>query len=91
MKYNIKADRIWMEDESGKELAYVDFPEYEEGVVSINHTVVDPSLRGQGIAGQLMEELVKELKRTKRKAIPVCSYAVSWFAKNTEHADLLKN
>ncbi|MDO4788101.1 MAG: GNAT family N-acetyltransferase [Johnsonella sp.] len=90
MKFNKKTDRIWLEDENGKEIAYVEFPKLEEGVVSITHTVVDTSLRGQGIAGKLLEELVKELAASGRKAKPVCSYAISWFEKHPEHEDLIQ-
>lgn len=90
MEFKKKMDRIWLEDENGKEVAYVEFPKLEEGVVSITHTVVDTSLRGQGVAGKLMEELVKELSGSGRKARPVCSYALSWFEKHEEYADLIE-
>ena len=46
----------------GKTLAYVTFPKLNDNTVIINHTVVDPSLRGQGIASKLLEEVVKYLQ-----------------------------
>ena len=50
--------------------------------VEINHTFVDASLRGQGIAGKLMTELISELEKRISKRVPTCSYAVSWFEKH---------
>ena len=54
MQFQIQSDRIFAKDKSGKLLAEITFPETESGVCTINHTFVDESLRGQGIAGQLV-------------------------------------
>ena len=48
--------KIWLEDESGKVTAYVEFPEIN-GVGNVMHTVVDPSLRGQGLAASYFRPL----------------------------------
>ncbi|MFV0341543.1 MAG: GNAT family N-acetyltransferase [Anaerocolumna sp.] len=91
MEFKKEANRIYMENEKGEMLAEVTFPGVREAVVNINHTFVDDSLRGQGIASKLMEEVVKELEDSNRKAIPTCSYAVMWFEKNKQYSDLLSN
>jgi len=72
-----------------KILAEVDFPLEADGMVNVNHTFVDDSLRGQGVAGKLMEELVAALRKTGTKARLSCSYAVSWFGKHPECGDVL--
>lgn len=82
-------DRIFATDETGKLLAEVTFPE-REGVAVINHTFVDGSLRGQGVAGQLLRAVADTLRREGRKARPTCSYAVHWFETHPEEKDLLK-
>lgn len=74
----------------GKTLAYVTFPKLNDNTVIINHTVVDSSLRGQGIASLLMEEVVKYLKEFNLKVRPSCSYAAMWFEKHPEYNDLLE-
>lgn len=89
MDYKKSTNRIWMEDKDGKEIAFVSFPAVDKGVVTITSTVVDPSLRGQGVAGDLMETLAKELRDSNRKAIPICSYAIKWFSDHPEQGDLL--
>ena len=88
MDFKKRADRIWLEDQDGKEVAYVSFSDRGDHVAILS-TVVDPSLRGQGIAGKLLDALAQELRRRGRKAYPICSYAVDWFAHHPEQTDLL--
>ena len=57
MEFKYDKNRIWLANEDGDAIAFVDFPEFEPGKVEVTHTVVDPSLRGQGVAGKLMEAL----------------------------------
>lgn len=70
-------------------IAEVTFPQVEGNIVNVDHTYVNDVLRGQGIAGKLMNELVNDLRATGRKATLTCSYAVGWFAKHPECADVL--
>ena len=75
--------------QDGTVLAEVTFPDTAPGVVDINHTFVDESLRGQGIAGKLLRQVAQELKETGRRAKLSCSYAVNWFAKHPEWSEVL--
>ena len=89
MKFNQEKDRIFAEDETGKLIAEVTFSQRADGAVDINHTFVDDSLRGQGIADQLMREVHESLKKEDRKAILTCPYAVKWFRNHPEKEDVL--
>ena len=89
MDFKRSDNKIWLEDENGKVIAEIDFPEVEEGVVNINHTEVDESLQGQGIASKLVKEVYQALKETNRKAVLSCSYAIRWFEKHEENQDVL--
>ncbi len=75
MELRYTSGRIFAEDETGKLLAEITFPKISENVVEINHTFVDHSLRGQGVAGKLMEKTVQVLKNLDQKAVCSCSYA----------------
>ncbi|RKD33554.1 GNAT family N-acetyltransferase [Lacrimispora algidixylanolytica] len=71
-------------------LAEVTFPNVDENTVDINHTFVDDSLRGQGVAGKLMEATALYLRSQGKTAVLTCSYAISWFEKHAEYQDILK-
>lgn len=89
MEWQAQRDSISCVDEDGKVLAEVTFPEAERGVAEIDHTFVDESLRGQGVAGQLLARATAVISMSGLRARPTCSYAVSWFEKHPERAYLL--
>lgn len=88
MEFQKESNRIFLEKD-GVLLAEITFP-LQEGVCCINRTFVDPSLRGQGVAGQLMEQATAQIRSSGKKARAVCSYAVSWFEKHPDAQDLLE-
>ena len=88
MNFAIEKNRIYMEENSNL-LAEVVFDAVDKDTVSISRTFVDESLRGQGIAGQLLKAAYEEIKKQNKKAILSCSYAVKWFDSNKEYNDIL--
>lgn len=88
MDYIVENNRIAGEQD-GKVLAEITFPEKEPGVVVIDHTWVDPSLRGQGAAGQLVKRAAGAIRQSGRKARVTCSYARTWFENHPEETDIL--
>ncbi|MBH1941393.1 N-acetyltransferase [Mobilitalea sibirica] len=82
-------NRIYMVDEDNQMLAVITFPTHSDNTVIIDHTYVSPSLRGQGIAGKLMEETVSHLRENNLKARLSCSYAREWFQRHPECNDVL--
>ena len=90
MDFKHNENQIALYSETGGLLAEITFPYVDENTVNVNHTFVDTSLRGQGIAGKLMQELVEELEKRGLKAVPTCSYAQGWFEKHDEYGHLLK-
>ncbi|MBR3243409.1 MAG: N-acetyltransferase [Parasporobacterium sp.] len=73
-------ERIWLEDGQGRVAAEVTFPETSPGVFTINHTYVDTSLRGQGIASELVQAAVDEIQAQGGEVRATCSYAVKWLS-----------
>lgn len=90
MDFIYNQNRIAYSDADGKLLAEVTFPSTDIHTVDIHHTFVDDSLRGQGVAGQLMEAAVGYLRTQNKKATLTCGYAVKWFKKHPEYNDVLK-
>jgi predicted GNAT family acetyltransferase len=91
MEYIVTKNMVYLINEDKKRIAYVTYPFMKEGVVDIQHTFVDESLRGQGIAGKLMEKAVDELRKDGRKAHLTCPYAKSYFEKHPEAQDVLES
>ncbi|GEM_PF-39340 len=81
MQYQIQKNRIFSEDATGTILAEINFPETESGTCTIVRTFVDDSLRGQGIAGQLVQKAVKTIIQQGCHVSATCSYARHWLEK----------
>jgi predicted GNAT family acetyltransferase len=89
MDFLQEANKIYLNDDNNHMIAVVTFPKVSEGVVNLDHTFVDPSLRGQGVAGKLMEAAVVYFRSNDLKVKPTCSYAVKWFSEHPECEDVL--
>jgi predicted GNAT family acetyltransferase len=89
MNYIYEKNKIYVNNEDGKMIVNATFPFIKEGVVVVDHTFVDPSLRGQGVASQLMHEVYNYAKQQNYKVVATCPYAVVWFKKHTECQDIL--
>ncbi len=55
----------------------------------ILHVEADDALRGSGAAGQFMQRLADHAKAENMKLAPRCSYAVAWFKRHPDYADVL--
>lgn len=90
MEFITEEGRVYRKDHEGKLIAEVTFPEISQGVVQIDHTFVDTALRGQGMAGELMEAAYKAVKDSGRKAVLICPYAVKWYEDHPERKDIVQ-
>lgn len=88
MDFLYEDNRIFLKDDFGKIVAQVTFPEMRDGIVNIDHTYVDSSLSGRGVAGKLLEAVSEKLRCEGKTAYPTCSYAVKWYEKNKEYSDV---
>ena len=89
MDFKRGKNSIYIDDNNGNILAEVTFPIVRENIVSINKTYVSPTLRGQGVAGKIMEEAVKTIEKNAWKVKIECSYAKNWFEMHPEKNELL--
>ena len=74
-------NRIYILDAYDHIIAEITFPAKED-TCEIDHTFVDPSLRGMGIASILVEEARNYILSKNKIPVPICSYAVKWFEKH---------
>lgn len=69
--------------------AVVDYRVNGNGI-SFTHTFTQPSLRGQGLAAQIVEFAVNDVEaNSARHIVPMCWYVAEWFEAHPERAGLL--
>lgn len=57
--------------------------------VTIDHTFVDPALRGQGVARQLLDAAVAWARATGTRLAATCSYVTVQFARDRSLQDVI--
>lgn len=72
----------------GDVAGYVSY-EFGDGVIDLQHTVVDDSFGGRGVGGTLVRSVLDDVRdQGERKVIPTCPFIKSWIGKHPEYADL---
>lgn len=65
------------------------FVQSGKGRIVIDHTYVSEDLRGQGIAGELLEKVVLFAREEEKKILPLCPYAKHKLEENAAYLDVL--
>ena len=81
MKDLLKENQYLLLGENDETLAEIDFPMIKEGVIEITHTIVSPSLQGQGIARKLVDKVLEIAKEKGYRVTASCSYARHYLEK----------
>jgi uncharacterized protein len=71
-------------------LAVITFVPAGDSEIIIDHTYVSFSLRGKGIALELLKKVVEYARNENKKIIPACSYARKVLTQDKEFEDVLK-
>jgi predicted GNAT family acetyltransferase len=73
----------------GRRLAEMTYSRTNGSLVIVDHTHVDASLKGQGLARRLLDTLVTWARETNTKVMATCPYASAQFAKDPTIRDVL--
>jgi len=73
----------------GDKLSKMDYIQDGKNFV-ITHVGVNPDLRGQGVAGKIVEVGLEYAKEKSLRVIPMCSYAAAYIRRHPEYAELTK-
>lgn len=65
-------------------VAYITYDD-QDGKMHLTHTIVPDALAGQGLAKQLLEDVLEQIKKDGKKAVAMCSYIVKYQEKNPEN------
>ncbi|WP_058910136.1 GNAT family N-acetyltransferase [Entomohabitans teleogrylli] len=79
---------FYVNDEHGNRVAEVVFVPTGEHLTIIEHTEVDPSLKGQGVGKQLVARVVERMRQENRKIIPLCPFARHEFDTTRAYDDI---
>lgn len=83
-------DKGRFEIHEGGELAgWIDYVVGDPGVIALPHTVVEERFEGRGLAGQLVQAALDDIRSQGYRVDPKCSYVQGWLEKHPEYADLV--
>lgn len=82
-------NKFYIGETEEKMIARITWKNGGDKIIVVDHTIVDPSLRGQGIAGKLLDKVVTMAREENLKIVPVCSYVVSKMKRTNEYDDVL--
>lgn len=63
--------------------------ELVDGVLDLQHTVVDESRRGSGLGGRLVEAAMEHARAEQLQVRPTCPFIPRWLADHPEYQDLV--
>jgi predicted GNAT family acetyltransferase len=84
-RFSDNRDDSRFELEIAGQIAFANYRRNEQGVL-IFHVETPRALRGQGVAGRLMQRIVEAARSEGRAVIPFCSYASSWMRRQRQSA-----
>ncbi|TPR19290.1 GNAT family N-acetyltransferase [Apilactobacillus timberlakei] len=87
MKFSYDHENIYAM-QNNEVIAKVNFT-IKESTMFINHVLVEEAYRGQGVAHQLMLEIIKYSENNDLLIKPICKYAQMFFKHNSKYSYLL--
>ena len=78
-------------EENEKQIALLNYKKSGDGVITIDHTEVDPNFRGENIGEDLVVEAVKFARENDLKIVPTCPFAKKVIDDKPEFQDVLAN
>lgn len=81
--------KFYIGDDEQEPIAEITFKEKDPHTIIADHTYVSDALRGQGIAGKLVEKLTTYAREQNVKIVPVCPYVKNKLEKTTAYHDLI--
>ncbi len=76
-------------EQDGKRIAELTYARASDALIVVDHTEVEPGLRGQGVARALLVTAVNWARENHIKVKPTCSFAVTQFARDQSIRDVL--
>ena len=68
--------------------AHLDYRQKDDTTLDYAHTYVSPDLRGQGLAGRVVEKALDYAREEGLKVVPSCPFVASFVKHHPEYQDL---
>lgn len=75
--------------EAGKPEAEMTFSKAGDFLIIIDHTGVPTQYKGEGVGRRLVARAVEDVRKNKKKILPLCPFAAAEFRKHPNWADVL--
>lgn len=82
-------NKFYIGEDENNPIAEITYKEKDKHTINVDHTYVSDELRGQGIAGKLVEVITDFARKENVKIIPTCPYVASKMEKTAEYHDLI--
>lgn len=76
-------------ESEGRRVAAMTYTRAGVSLVIIDHTEVDPSLKGEGVGRRLLEALVEWVRRVDLRVVALCPFAAAQFSRDPALRDVL--
>ncbi len=83
-----KDNGFYIENADGVNVAFITYQYESDDIIVANHTFVDESLRGQGVAKELLDKLADFARENNLSVRPLCSYVVKAFNTYKNYEDI---
>ncbi len=91
MDIKVGENRFYIGESEKDPLAEIVFCFKKSDIIVIERTFVSEELRGQNIAGQLLQRVVEKAREERLKIIPECTYAQKVMNRGEDYKDVLYN
>jgi predicted GNAT family acetyltransferase len=72
----------------GERVGEMTYSRVDAGLIIVDHTEVDDSLKGQGVARRLLDALVAWARESRTRVMATCPYALAQFQKDASIRDV---
>jgi predicted GNAT family acetyltransferase len=79
---------IFFIDRGGERVAELTYQKMGDSRIVIDHTEVEPSIRGRGVARSLLDAAVAWARQTHATVGATCPYVIAQFARDASLADV---
>ncbi|WP_202865362.1 GNAT family N-acetyltransferase [Ornithinimicrobium sufpigmenti] len=82
-------DAMWGQGDEARSVGFLSY-ELRDGVLDMQHTVVDPAMRGNGLGGRLVEAGLQHARAKGLQVRPTCPFIPPYMSQHPEHLELLE-